>query len=959
MDKVVTIGLGEDLISKLADLLLEESRSKTDMSRMLCVFSNRRASLFLTKELSTRLGTSFFPPKMVIDDDLAEEIVRSHMSFSAMSAQESQYLVYKLAKKYAPSLVRKRPGFADFISWSREISSFIDQLDMEKVDDGVLNGLKTHAGIGLPVPDSVNQLLKNIGHIREHLHREMEERKQYSRGYIYLKAADLLEEKDISEYDAVFICNFFYMQATEKEMFKKLLGYGKTSLLFQGDQADWPTFKENAAYFNLTIKPSSLPCRQADIIRHPSSVIRLYEAADSHTEACIVKEILKNKKVSGSDTVVVLPEHDMLLPVIAQASPYMEDFNISLGYRLARSSVYYLLMSIFKAQSSRKKNGHYYSRDYLEVLMHPVAKNWEEAVESRSARILVHTIEEALKGRTVTGISGSLFITPKAVEDDPSLLSLAVEESGAGSNGADMKRALVFLHDVLFRNWEDIGTFSQLAGAVSRFLDGAGKLGLLKSHPMNYAVVERLYEKCDEIKNSSFAEETFSKDDLMRIFDEMMSSEKVNFLGTPLKGVQVLGLYQTHSISFDDVILTDANEGSLPKVRPSEPLIPKEAMLMTGLGRVEKTEEIEKYQFRRLLASSKTAHIIYRSDDRSERSRFVEELLLEQERALVPACRSDRLQRFSTSAPLILTAAFNINPIPSKTPVKKTKQQADFLKQFEYSPTSVNAYLTCPVSFYYGYVLRLREREDMLEQIEGRDIGTFIHELFEDAYRPFAGRSPVLNAGFYESLFAAFERKFSSELAMRIRSGDFMLKETLKAAIGKFVSRERTRDVDKVIELEKEYRTILKVRGSDIVMKGKIDRVDLMRSGEIMILDYKTGGSDIKPSTDVIEVSSASGDRRAIKKKIKSLQLPVYVGLVSEKYAFEKLNPALYSIKNAELSSLWEDHLGLPERKELYQGYMSALDSLLSEILDPSKDFEPDDSDERICSHCPFSMMCR
>ncbi len=943
MDKCITIGLGEDLIKRLADLLIEQSEGSPDLSRTLCVFSNRRASLFLIKELSKQLGSSFFPPKMMIDDDLAEEIVRSHTDYSVMPSQESQYIIYNLAKKHAPSLVRKRPGFADFISWAQEIASFIDQLDMEAVDDKALSDLKAHAQIGLSVPASINQLLKNIGYIREELHKEMEKRKQYSRGYTYLKAAELFEEKDVAGYENILVCNFFYMQRTEKEIFKRLFKSGKASLIFQGDANDWPTLKENSAEFGVNINST--------VDSRPLTVC-LYEATDKHAEAGIVKELMKKMVFPGSDTVIVLPEYDTLLPVIAQVSQHIGEFNISMGYRLTRSSIYYLLMLIFKAQNSRKKNGHYYSKDYLEVLMHSIAKNWEGSVESKSARILVHKVEESLN---------SLFVSPEDIEKDSVLLDLAADEAGGEIKKEDLKNSLLSLHDTLFRNWEDIQTFSQLASAVSSYLDEAGKLGLLKSHPMNYAVVERLYEKCDEIRNSSFANEVFSKDELMRIFDEMMSFEKVNFLGTPLKGVQVLGLFQTHSISFDNVVILDANEGSIPKVRASEPLIPREAMLMVGLRRLEKTEEIEKYQFRRLVASSKNAHIIYRSDDRSERSRFVEELLLEQERAseLQSVSASAPRLRSGHALPQIVTAAFNINPIPSKSIIKKTKRQAEFLKQFEYSPSAVNTYLTCPAQFYYSYVLRLREQDDKLEQIEGRDIGTFVHELLEEAYTPFKGQRPVLDNKFKTMFSAMLERKFKTEFSKRIRSGDFMLRETLKAAMDRFLSCERGRDIEEVLELEKKYKTKIVVGKTELIMKGTVDRIDKMGSGEIMVLDYKTGSSDITPSIKVDVVSGAIGDRAVIKKKIKSLQLPIYLSLVSDEYDLAALNPALYSIKDSELVSLWEDKHDAAQRKELYQGYMSALNSILEEIIDPSKDFEPDESDDRICSSCPYAMMCR
>ena len=50
----------------------------------------------------------------------------------------------------------------------------------------------------------------------------------------------------------------------------------------------------------------------------------------------------------------------------------------------------------------------------------------------------------------------------------------------------------------------------------------------------------------------------------------------ISFSGSPLKGFQILGLLESRSLSFDNVIIMDVNETLLPKLKINEPLIPRE-----------------------------------------------------------------------------------------------------------------------------------------------------------------------------------------------------------------------------------------------------------------------------------------------------------------------------------------------------------------------------------------------
>ena len=107
---------------------------------------------------------------------------------------------------------------------------------------------------------------------------------------------------------------------------------------------------------------------------------------------------------------------------------------------------------------------------------------------------------------------------------------------------------------------------------------------------------------------------------MFKIFDAKISGELVKFHGSPLKGLQILGLLETRSLNFENVIVLDVNEGVLPRLNIYAYLIPREVMISLGLDQMELEEEIQRYQFMRLLSSAKDVHLIYReSKDKGEK----------------------------------------------------------------------------------------------------------------------------------------------------------------------------------------------------------------------------------------------------------------------------------------------------------------------------------------------------
>ena len=275
-------------------------------------------------------------------------------------------------------------------------------------------------------------------------------------------------------------------------------------------------------------------------------------------------------------------------------------------------------------------------------------------------------------------------------------------------------------------------------------------------YPFNAQIALRMQEMSDELSHSTFAGEIFEPRDLFRILQERLSTQMVAFSGSPLRGLQILGLFETRALNFKNVIVVDVNEGLLPTLNIYEPLIPREVMIKLDLDRLELEEEIQRYGFMRLISAAHHVHLIYQQNKDRTRSRFLEELIWEQEE------RASRI-----GAVDIVRGAFEVAVDKKQRVIPKTVAMVDYLKNFRFSASSINTYLQNPYAFYCRYVLGLKITDDLLEDPESRHIGTFIHDLLEETLGKFAGKKPVLDAGFQKICFRKYMnpnlRKFSAK----------------------------------------------------------------------------------------------------------------------------------------------------------------------------------------------------
>ncbi len=945
MENIVTFDLTDNFIERLADTILNWYPAKDkDFSRLAFVFGGKRPELFLKKELASRIKGPFLSPAFFSMDEFMGYCLAKKGAFKKISDLDDCYLAYNLTKEIAPAILKGREEFCRFIPWSREMLSFIEQLDLEDKDTVELNEIALKAEIGYDVPPGINLLLKRIVSIREAYHRGLKERKSCSRGFMYLMVSEAIAELDFPEFERVFFCNFFYLHQTEINLIKGLLDKEKAGLFFQGSQDEWPLLKKAAQEFSGAINP---PAR-----KEPAYKLSLSAGFDLHSQAALAREIIKRGQVPFSDTVIVLPRPESLIPLLSEISAYVPDFNVSMGYPLASAAVYNLFESIFKAQAGRCREG-YYVRDYLRLLSNPLVKNLK-LIQDQPAitRILIHKIEEAVLGIEDSPIGGSLFINPREIEDSEELYLSALRLA----KGADfiikedeLKAVSRQLHQLMFEGWEGVSDFPDFIRQLDSLTNILLDKGTLENYPVNLKIVESVFKLKDEINASSFFKEPFPKEDIFRIFLDRLSGERVSFSGSPLKGLQVLGLLETRSLNFKNVIILDVNDQALPYLKIYEPLVPQEVMISLGLNRLENEEQLQRYLFRRLLAGSENAHLVFQENPRNELSRFAEELIWQRQKQ---EGRLDVLE--------IPKACFSIQSLAQRLVIDKEKGVLEYLKNIRYSASSIDVYLSCPLRFYYQYVLGLKKKEDISDEPQGADIGLFVHQLLEEAFADFKGRSPVISPGFRKYFRKLLDERFEEQFKKKMRSESFILKEIIGFKLEKFLDREESRLVKEVLSLEESFSGKIKLCGEWINFIGKTDRIDRIDDQNVLVIDYKTGATILPKVIDSVEKVDLS--REYIHKNIHSFQFPLYVYFIGQRYPQDAVNAALYNLKDLSEASGFKSLFGARQIEKIpgiMSAYLSALEYLVGELFNPNIPFLPEPASERACQYCPFILACK
>ncbi|MBG3878430.1 PD-(D/E)XK nuclease family protein, partial [Desulfovibrio oxamicus] len=333
------------------------------------------------------------------------------------------------------------------------------------------------------------------------------------------------------------------------------------------------------------------------------------------------------------------------------------------------------------------------------------------------------------------------------------------------------------------------------------------------------------------------------------------------------------------------------------------PLLPDSLRAMAGLPDSRRRERVAAHNFHRLLAGAEQAVLCYQTgvdrsgllDEKKIRSRFVEELLWREERA--------RGGLLSPGQPPLHAAACTVRPFRSAPrPIERTTAINDALERLldaPVSPSTLDAWLTCPVRFFHERLAGLAPPDEVNEGDDPIAVGDLLHKVLLDFHLPHKGREVRRDELSAEHLTRLFlQRLGASGLSAQLPPDALLMLEVAgPERLGRYLSRQPERFT--VLELEEPVEATIDVPGSAgrriRRLHGRVDRVDLrdFEDGQgAVILDYKTGKVEWKPSAwsddalwERIEVWTPDRDPDLLADvagALHGVQLPAYVHMYGQ-----------------------------------------------------------------------------
>jgi ATP-dependent helicase/nuclease subunit B len=933
---ILLVSPSENLIEKVAEHLVGIEK---DYSTNLVVFPGKRPSHFLRKTLAEKEKSSFIPPFILSMDEFIDHVYGESMDIPGRKIEpiDAISILYEIHRGSPEHLGKNSFLTPDsFFPVGMKIYNDLEELYIEGVPPKKVKETDTIAGENIPEPTA--RRLQSLSYFYETFYRKIEDGNFSTRSSRYRVVSAKIDRLNLDRFKTVVLAGFFALTESEKEIFKSLTKREGTLLIFHEGEG-------------IKQKLSDLGIMAQKGFTTTQPEIHCYKSPDTHGQVLGVSTLLKDRKEQiDENTVVVLPSPETLLPLFHQALSLLDpdDYNISLGYPLQRTPLFGFFNNLMEVVTSMDGD-RLYVPYYLEFILHPYTKNIYYQGRADITRVLFHAIEEALTEKRT-----KKFLSLQELESDEGIISSIKEKVlkfEAGITLKMMTEHLESIHANTIRKMFSFNNVGDFARKLKEVIEYMYKNSTARLHPFFYPYSESFVTQLDLLSKSLMKDIQFQDvGSYFALFKKYIMSSYTPFAGTPLRGVQVLGFLETRNLKFENVVFLDANEGILPDTAREDSFLPFKARQMLGLPTYQDREEIMSYYFNTLISGAREAHLFYIENDEKERSRFVEKLLWERQK------REGKRDAKS----YVKTIQYSINlGKKNPRPINKTEDMIRFLKEYPFSATSLNTYLYCPLQFYYEYVLGLREREVVSEELEKEEIGSFVHQVLYDYLNGKIGSilsEKDMNLRELEKVIQKeFEEKYGKDPAGEM----YLLRNQIVRHLKDFI---RNYQLPKIKESQREILGLeqrIDVVRDSFRLGARLDRIE--RRGErIVIIDYKTSANKNYLAINYNKLDLKNRDSWI--EAIGSLQLPIYLitysTLSGEKP--DNIDCMFLLLGKARIDAdievpLFKDE---SEFKENFEKLTQIILSLLREVVDPKTPFMPTIDQKNSCGKCAYGYIC-
>lgn len=911
-------------LDKIAQVLTENNSAK--LFNTVVVLPNKRAKIFLIEALKKQVQKNILAPEIISIEDFIQDI-------AGIRSIDSIELLFEFYEVYL-SVTEKnnQQSFESFANWAKTLLQDFNEIDRYLLDPThVLSYLKDIEDIkrwGVEVENKTTLLEKYIDFWKllplyyQSLYAHLLKKGIGYQGLIYREAVENLNHFSNSVGNKQFVfAGFNALNASEEKIVQHLIANDLAKIYWDADKTflndpfhdaalflrrfkeNWKHYKSNP--FEWIVDDFSQP-KNIQVIGTSKSI------GQAKITGKIIEQIITENPDSKLDKVaVVLGDENLLVPLLYSLPSAVGALNITMGYSSKNNPAQILVAKLFKTHTnalSRKSSAYvFYYKDVLDILTHPLVEPYAQTT--------------ALVNRINT--NNYTFISHQKLME------------------LNEKPTDLFL--LLFQKW-DSGSISVLQSVSKLLLTIKGNLSNdNEEDKITKTFVFTIFKVINKLINYYSQHEHIDKiETLHAIYKQVIDLAEVSFEGEPLNGLQIMGVLESRVLDFDTVIVMSMNEGKFPAGKSQNSFIPYDVKRELGLPTFKEKDAIYTYHFYHLLQRAKNVYLLYNTEseglDAGEKSRFITQLEVEKQ-------ANHNLSHEIYNAVLPKTAYKPMVIEKSLVVMERLK----VIAEEGFSPSALTSYIRNPIQFYFQKILRIREVEEVEENIALNTLGTIIHETLLALYTPFIGK--FISEADIDNCFKLIDDEVLKQFKIVYKEGEIkkgrnlLAFEVAKRNVSNFLKVElesiKEGDAIKIIALEQTFQRELKHPDLPfpVLIKGNVDRIE-ERNGNIRIIDYKTG--KVEKATVTLKTWNALTQEL---KNDKIIQVLAYAFMYENEANGKPIEAGIISFKNLKSGflpfNLKEDkEAQMIINEEVMANYLEQIVLLLKEILDETIPFE-------------------